>query len=229
MAKYPYKLNPDEFGAHQRTINWVEPGKKVLEVGCAQGFMSEQLVKKNCSVTGIEINKEAAKEAKKYCQKVIVGDVEDSETAAQLGKEKFEVIIFGGVLEHLKDPETSLKRLVKYLDKKGKVIISVPNVAFLTTRLQILLGRFEYADWGNLDKTHLRFFTQDLILEMVNNCGLKVEKMDYTSNFTQLPLHMKILYPLVGERRWWRKLEYKITGLWPRGLALQFLLFCRKK
>lgn len=229
MVKYPYKLDPDEFGTHQKAINWVEPGRKILEIGCAQGFMSEQLVKKDCSVTGIEINQAAAKKAKRYCQKVIVGDVEDLRTTAQLEGEKFEIILLSGVLEHLKGPEIVLKRLVKFLDKEGRVIISVPNVAFLTTRLELLLGRFEYTDWGQLDKTHLRFFTQDSILKMVKNCGLEVEKMDYIANFTQLPLYMQTLYPLLGTRKWWRRLEHKITGLWPRGLALQFLLFCRKK
>ncbi|MBZ5671576.1 MAG: hypothetical protein LAO04_17845, partial [Acidobacteriia bacterium] len=41
----------------------------------------------------------------------------------------------------------------------GTVIVSVPNVAHLWVRLSLLAGRFDYADRGILDRSHLRFFT----------------------------------------------------------------------
>lgn len=229
MGKNIYQLEYDKFGAHQKIIQWVEPVKRVLEIGCSSGYMSKELAKKDCAVTGIEINPEVAKEARKHCQKVIIGDVESQATIGKLGNKKFEVIILADVLEHLKDPESVLINLLKYLDRRGKIIISVPNIAFLTNRLLHLFGRFDYTDWGIMDRTHLRFFTRESILQLVGKSGLKLVKFDYVANFTQLPLYMQTLYSILGKRSWWRRLEYKITGLWPVGLAVQFLLVCQKE
>ncbi len=223
------RLSQDEFGAHQRIIGWVGKNKEVLELGCASGYMSKEFAKNGCRVTGIEIDSKTGEEAAEYGCKVIIGDVEKQSTIKQLVGKKFEVIILADVLEHLKDPERTLKNMVKLLGKEGRIIISVPNIAFLTNRLLLLLGRFDYTDWGIMDRTHLRFFTKKSILDLVRNSELIVEKFDYVANFTQLPFYMQTLYPILGKQRWWRKLEYKITGLWPAGLAVQFLLICHRK
>lgn len=229
MEKISYQLALDEFGAHQKIINWVGEGESVLEVGCASGYISAELKKKNCLVTGIEVNPESARKAKRHCLKVITGDVENHSTIKQLGQARFETIVLADVLEHLRNAQSTLENLVKFLKKEGKVVISVPNIGFLTNRFLHLLGRFDYTPWGIMDRTHLRFFTKGSILEVVKSSGLKVEKFDYVANFTQLPLYMQTLYLILGKRKWWRKIEYKITGLWLEGLAVQFLFLCQKK
>lgn len=229
MKMSVFRLEQDKFGAHQKIINWVGSNKKVLEIGCASGYMSKEFKKKGCVVTGIEINPEAAEEAKKHCQGVIIGDVEAQATIGELRNKEFGIIILADVLEHLRGPEVVLRNLIKFLEKKGKMIISVPNIGFLTNRLLHLSGRFDYTDWGIMDKTHWRFFTRDSILKLIEKSGLKVEKLDYVANFTQLPLYMQTLSPILGKKPWWRRLEYKITGLWPAGLAVQFLLICCRK
>lgn len=229
MKKAHYCLSFDQFGVHQRIIDWVVRGKTVLEVGCASGYLAKELGQKGCLVTGIEIDPQAAKEAEKHCQKVIIGDVESKRVRARLEGKKFEAIVLADVLEHVKDPQETLAGLTQFLKKKGKVIISVPNIGFLTHRINHLLGRFDYADWGIMDRTHLKFFTRRSILELVERAGLKVEKFDQIANFTQLPLYIQTLYPILGKKDWWRRLEHKIAGLWPEGLAIQFLLVCRKR
>lgn len=223
-----YQLELDEFGAHQKIIKWVGNNQTVLEIGCASGYVSKELTKRGCTVTGIEVNSGLAEKARRHCQAVIIGNVENPKIIEKLGIKRFEVIILADVLEHLKNPEWTLETLIKFLEKKGKMIVSVPNIAFLTNRLLLFLGRFDYTDWGIMDKTHLRFFTKKSILRLAKNSGLKVKQFDYIANFTQLPLYMQTLYPILGKRRWWRRLEYKINGLWPEGLAVQFLLFCQK-
>lgn len=223
-----FRLHLDEFGAHQKIIKETGDNRVVLEIGCASGYMSKALTEKGCKVTGIEFRSELAKMARKHCHKVIIGDIEDSRTIEKLGRKRFEVIILADVLEHLRNPERVLAVLTKFLKEKGKVIISVPNAAFLTNRLLLFLGRFDYTDQGIMDRTHLRFFTQQSILGLIKKLGLKVRKLDYVANFTQLPFYMQTLYPVLGNRKWWRRLESKITRLWPGGLAFQFLLFCQK-
>lgn len=226
--EFNYGLSLDKFGGHQKIINWVGSGKRVLEIGCASGYMSREFTKRGCAVTGIEINPDLARKAKKYVGRTIVGDIENRSIREKLKGERFEVMVLADVLEHLKDPEGVLSSLQSFLAKDGKMIISVPNIAFLTNRLLLFLGRFDYSDWGIMDKTHLRFFTKESILELVKNAGLVVEKIDPIVNFTQLPLYMQTLYPVLGKRDWWRKIEYKIGSFWPNGLAVQFVILCRR-
>ncbi len=227
MAVYTY--NTDRFGVHQKILSIVGRKKQVLDVGCASGYLCRELLKQDCLVTGIEINPKAAKVAEKYCRRVIIGDIENQTTMEKLRGEKFDVLILADVLEHLKDPENVLKGIVKFLSNNGEIIISVPNIAFLTNRLLLLLGRFDYTEWGIMDRTHLRFFTKRSVMELIEACGLRLEKSDYFINFTQLPLYMKIFNSFLEKRSWWRRVEYNIGKLWPEGLAVQFLLVCKKR
>jgi len=92
-------LNTDN--ALARLVKLVERKRKILEFGCATGYVSKLLKEEfDCSVTGIEINPEAAKEAEKYCERVLVGDMEEMDYARVLGNEKYDIAIFGDVLEH---------------------------------------------------------------------------------------------------------------------------------
>lgn len=229
MNKIIYFLNQDKFDVRQMMINWAGKGKKVLEVGCGSGKTTKELVEKRCQVTGIEIDTKRAIKAAKYCKEIIIGDIEERKTLKKIERKKFEVIILMEVLEHLKNPGNCLVELGTFLGKKGKMIISVPNIAFLTNRLWHLLGRFDYTDSGIMAKTHLIFFTKKTILRMVKSSGLEVIKFDWAVNFTQLPLFMSALYPLLGKRKWWRRIEYKIGCLWPEGLAIQYFLVCQKR
>ena len=104
MSKYhiqEIELNGES--SHAKLLKLVGTNKKVLEIGCASGYISKVLKEQlNCMVTGIEIDSEAAKEAEKHCEKVIVGDIEEMDFSTTLGKERFDVITFGDVLEHSK-------------------------------------------------------------------------------------------------------------------------------
>ena len=102
-------------------------------------------------------------------------DITDPEAVAHaLGDERFDVILFGDVLEHLTDPETVLARFVPYLEESGRVIVSLPNVAAWTVRLGLLAGRFDYQPSGILDETHLKFFTLQSAKALVQKAGLEL-------------------------------------------------------
>ena len=62
-------------GSHQKVVNLVGKNKVVLELGCGKGYVSERLKQNGCKVTGIDISKENVSRAKKFCDKVIVGNV----------------------------------------------------------------------------------------------------------------------------------------------------------
>lgn len=89
-----------------------------------------------------------------------------------------DLLLFLDVLEHLPNPEKLLRRLTAELAPGGTVIVSLPNIAHLSVSIPLLVwGRFNYADAGILDRTHLRFFVRESAVALMNGAGLKVDKI----------------------------------------------------
>jgi 2-polyprenyl-3-methyl-5-hydroxy-6-metoxy-1,4-benzoquinol methylase len=175
------RFNDGEGSSHTLVVGLVPQGARVLEFGCATGYMSEVLKsRKGCTVTGIEISPEAAELAREHCARVIVGDAEELDYGELLGKERFEAILFADVLEHLKRPGEVLERIRPFLSRRGRVIASIPNIAHGSVRLALLAGEFRYRDLGLLDNTHLRFFTRDGIHDLFEGAGFVITNWLYT-------------------------------------------------
>ena len=153
-------------------VDLVPPNSRVLEFGCATGYMSEVLAsRRGCSVVGIELVPAAAEIARRRCEKVIVGDAETLDLSEALGADRFDAILFADVLEHLRDPAALLKRVQPFLAEGGSLIASIPNVAHGSVRLALLGGEFRYRELGLLDNTHLRFFTRESIQDLFEQSG----------------------------------------------------------
>ena len=167
-----HRLNIDRL-----TISLIPEGSKVLEIGCATGFMGEYLIKeKRCEVYGVEMGGDEAREARKKLTDVIIGDIENKETIKKIKTlGKFDVILASALIEHLKDPWRALTSWKTFLKKNGLLIISTSNIAHWSVRQQILKGNFNYQEYGILDNTHLRFFTTKSFRKLVNDCGYRLE------------------------------------------------------
>src|SRR5690349_23499036 len=66
-------------------VDLASQGKRILELGCADGFISRHLTERGCRVTGVEIDSEAAEQAKKWCDKVVNQDLNDPGWLQQVG------------------------------------------------------------------------------------------------------------------------------------------------
>jgi 2-polyprenyl-3-methyl-5-hydroxy-6-metoxy-1,4-benzoquinol methylase len=176
--QHAFKYNQfqaDPGSTHSKIVSLVPPATRVLEFGCATGYMSEVLKNRlGCTVTGVEIDPEAAALAERHTERVIVGDAEKIDYAAELAGEEFDVVLFADVLEHLKEPGDVLRRIRPFLAENGDVIASIPNIAHGSVRLALLGGEFRYRDWGLLDDTHLRFFTRASIQDLFEETGYVV-------------------------------------------------------
>jgi SAM-dependent methyltransferase len=160
---------------HNLVVGLVERGSRVLEFGCATGYMSQVLRDRlDASVVGVELQAEAAEEATLHCDRVIVGDIEDLDLEAELGGERFDTVLFADVLEHLREPAPVLRRVRSVLAEGGAVVASIPNIAHASVRLALLGGSFRYREQGLLDETHLRFFTREGVEDLFESSGYLV-------------------------------------------------------
>ncbi|HEY8992980.1 MAG TPA: class I SAM-dependent methyltransferase [Candidatus Microsaccharimonas sp.] len=151
---------------------------KVLDVGCSSGNFGYELAKRlDCVVDGVEINPKDANEARKKLRNVYSINIETDDVAVI--KDTYDIIYFGDVIEHLVDPVAALKRTKTLLSKNGKIIFSIPNMAFIGIRLDLLDGNFDYTETGLLDKTHLHFYTKKEIEHVFEEAGFAIDTFDY--------------------------------------------------
>ncbi|MFZ2268215.1 MAG: methyltransferase domain-containing protein [Azonexus sp.] len=159
-------------------INEISAGRKlaILEVGCSTGYFGAALVAHGHQVWGVEPSPLAAEEARKQLTFVHDGNIEgffeNNPTV------KFDVIVFGDVLEHLVAPETVLQTSRAFLNHGGVVVASVPNVAHTAIRAMLLEGRWDYVDLGIMDRTHLRFYTRDSLVDLFSESAYLVRSVD---------------------------------------------------
>jgi 2-polyprenyl-3-methyl-5-hydroxy-6-metoxy-1,4-benzoquinol methylase len=105
---------------------------------------------------------------------VIVGDIDGD--ILPFGKGFFDCILYGDVLEHLRNPWGVLDRHREILRDGGTIICSIPNIRYYgVLRSLIFKGRWDYTPLGILDRTHLRFFTLKTIEDMLRETGFEVK------------------------------------------------------
>jgi 2-polyprenyl-3-methyl-5-hydroxy-6-metoxy-1,4-benzoquinol methylase len=152
------------------------PLGRVLDVGCGAGGVGRSLRAAGAShLTGIEINKRAAEEARSVYDEVHVGDAEQL-VATDVLQGHFDVIVAYDVLEHMVDPAAALRALRPLAAPGGRLHVSVPNARHVSLLKDLALrGTFGYTQWGHRDISHLRWFTRRDIEALVAAQGWTVE------------------------------------------------------
>jgi methionine biosynthesis protein MetW len=180
--------------SHRLLLDAVPPRSRVLDVGCAGGYLAVALRERECSVLGVEADFEAARAARVRGVDVVEGSVEDAPVQVALGSAgPFDALVCGDVLEHLVDPWSALAALARLLRPGGIAAVSLPNAAHWTVRRAVLRGRFPREDHGLFDRTHLRWLTLDDARDLVAGAGLDVVREAYTE--APLPLEAHVTLP----------------------------------
>ena len=150
--------------------------RRLLDVGCGAGGFGASLKQiRQIEVWGVELVSSVAATAKTRLDHVITGLFEPE---SELPGGAFDCIVFNDVLEHMIAPEQALRYARTLLAPGGAVLASIPNVRTLPVLWQLAVhGRWDYGDWGLLDKTHLRFFTKSSILRMFEDEGYTVKSI----------------------------------------------------
>lgn len=194
----------------------------ILDVGCANGANGKYLIENSIASTmiGFEYNAEMAEEAKKNYDQVFVGDLDELDILALLNGKKFDYVLFGDVLEHLKDPWNILKKISIALKPKGKIILSIPNVQHIDVFIHVYIkGVWPHNERGIFDKTHLRFFTKKTILELIDGAGLE-------------PIKFKRVYRLrdkKGSKFRYSPIEWLFKYIFKNIYTFQYIYLCETK
>jgi 2-polyprenyl-3-methyl-5-hydroxy-6-metoxy-1,4-benzoquinol methylase len=207
----PFNQRP--LGGHARLLSMTlaDAPRNVLDVGCSSGYLAVPLAAAGICVSGIELDPDAADDARASCEGgVLVGDIESMDLPFEPAS--FDAIVCGDLVEHLRDPGSTLARLRPLLRPGGRLVLSTPNVANWAMRLSLLGGRWRYTDRGILDRTHAHLFTRKTLTETVHAAGYRVVELDHTA-----PV------PVVGTPGV-ERLAHVVSRVRPSLFAYQFLL-----
>lgn len=189
---------------------------KVLDIGCGTGN-SLKWVKDNCAcewIGGVELNPEAAAEARNKLDDLYEGNIEHIDLPIK--PSTLDLILCLDILEHLINPWGVVSRLQKLLKPGGAFVVSLPNIRNRNVIFPLLFkGRWDYAEAGILDKTHLRFFVRETAIKLVESAGLHVD-MIRTTGLERKTQKSRIFLSLLPEYiRSFLVLQYLIRGIKP--------------
>ncbi|CAN5434703.1 class I SAM-dependent methyltransferase [soil metagenome] len=152
----------------QSIITKLKPEKgNLLDYGCGTGNFLIYCKKQNWKTYGIESNTKAKKIA--ISQNLIIFNNIDELTKEV--KEKFDIITLWHVLEHLYNPEETIRNLKKILNKEGYFLIAIPNnESYDATWYK------EY--WAAYDvPRHLSHFNQKTFKDFIVKSKLKIDRV----------------------------------------------------
>jgi methionine biosynthesis protein MetW len=152
--------------------------RRILDLGCSSGALGAALrERQGASVVGIEVDPGYAADARARLDEVVEADIEGLMGQADLEDRlgRFDCVIAGDVLEHLRDPWAVLRYAAGLLDLGGRAVVSLPNVRYWETFWQ--LGRrntWPRRSEGIFDETHLRWFTYRDARALLEQAALEV-------------------------------------------------------
>lgn len=193
-------------------------GRRVLDIGCAQGHLLGELKAGGWDCIGIDADSADVATCIARGLDVVELDI-TTDFPTSLGT--YDLVVLADVLEHLPDPVRVLRRVHSLLNPGARIVVSVPNVAHVSVRAQLLFGRFRYSARGILDRTHLRFFTQRTALELLTDSGFAVNQT------TSSAVPVELVWPALTSSRIGRvilKLNDCLPALWSGGFAYQHIL-----
>jgi glycosyltransferase involved in cell wall biosynthesis len=167
----PYQPKLTYASPHTFAFDRVQPGSRVLDLGCAGGYMASILKRrKNCFITGVDTSPAGDSSLDEFY-------FHDLNTGPpHINPSDYDVVLMLDVIEHLARPESFLEQLREKLatDPNVELVISTGNVCFFVTRLMLLLGQFNYGKRGILDMTHTRLFTFASLRRALEQAGFDI-------------------------------------------------------
>jgi glycosyltransferase involved in cell wall biosynthesis/SAM-dependent methyltransferase len=179
----PYTPKFGYASPHTLAFERIRPNSRVLDIGCAGGYMGEYLIRgKGCRVDGIDAFPLEGGQLSSF----LLHDLNEGIPPVRI--EDYDYALMLDVIEHLARPEAFLEELRVALSIKPglDLFISTANVGYFVTRFMLLIGQFNYGKRGILDLTHTRLFTFGSFERAISQAGFDiVERIGVPGPFPQ--------------------------------------------
>lgn len=174
--------------ARNELVRWIEATSgTVVDVGCGQGRLGEQLCRLGRRVVGIEPEWASARKASLVLDVVLPLPAEEGLAALRPPVGCF---VFADVLEHMTDPASILSRAARLLDTHGRMVVSIPNAAWAPVLRALAGGRWDATLAGVQARDHAFFTTPLSFARLCRECGLEVETLEPLGS--RLPVSLRV-------------------------------------
>ena len=219
-VKPRYQFKPGRYSSHTLLLEEFPvrgEGKRVLDIGCAAGYLSEILADRGFRVASIDWPGTPHPATVEFSG----ADLDDG-----LGPVAgpFDYIICADVIEHLRDPLRLLTECRARIAPNGVLVASLPNSAHWYFRWNVLMGRFPQHERGLFDSTHLHFYPWDGWVALLRRAGFEIESVRSSA----VPVGLAL--PKWGDSPVVRALErfsVMCAAVWKRLFAYQFIVRAR--
>jgi 2-polyprenyl-3-methyl-5-hydroxy-6-metoxy-1,4-benzoquinol methylase len=164
--------------ARLEVIERHKQGGKLLDVGCAAGFLLDEARQRGWETRGVEISQFASQYARQELKlDVFTGTLEGAKFPAA----EFDVVVLYFVLEHLRDPLALLQEISRILKPGGLLSLAVPNIAGLYFRLK----RKEWIAERTRHQSHFYEFSPSTLRRMLARAGLHTVALTSEGRYTR--------------------------------------------
>ena len=199
------EISKSRLSQFEEQISW---GKinQVIEFGSSYGQTLEDIGIKNKikNLIGFDLQKPQSSKIKFY-----------KEDLNQINLKKYnkqlkdaDLFLFLDTLEHLLNPIGFIKNLASIQKKGSYLVISCPNFKSIRMLFAYIKGQLPKEKYGYFDETHLHWFTENQLKNILINNGFKIKKIKFIYsknkllNFIQkfLPSRLTIQFLIVAEK-----------------------------
>ncbi|MFQ5505528.1 MAG: class I SAM-dependent methyltransferase, partial [Planctomycetota bacterium] len=214
-TQYRFKKAPTSL--HQFVLGQKLPRNlQILELGAGSGDVGLALYKRGGKVCAVDLKRPDRSFPYLYIEQDL-NEAFAEPVLRQMGRSAG-IVVALDVLEHLNEPEKSIRELRETLSPGGILLASTGNVAYAPLRLGLLLGQFNYGKKGILDLTHRRLFTIRSFCRTLEGEGFEIRKVRGFGPPIQ---------DMVGDSLVWRILD-RCSGflawIWPSLFSYQFIV-----
>ena len=122
-AEFLANWDPNFYGKYADTLKPEQPGGRALDVGCGVGQVVDRLTRAGYEAYGVDVSEPNIARARKFCERCQVYDGKQ----LPFPDSHFASVGALNVLEHVEEPESFLRELVRVATPGGKVVVSSPN------------------------------------------------------------------------------------------------------
>ena len=218
-TRVPYRLKESRFGSHMLLLDALPvsgAGRKVLDLGCCNGYFAALLAERGYRVTGVE---RPEGHGPGFPDHVCLIE-HDLERGLPCIDERFSFVICADILEHLRNPLELLRQARELLEPDGQLAASLPNSGNFYFRLNVLVGRFPKQDKGLFDRTHVQFFPWSGWVDLFEDAGLRIK--DVRSSAVPFTLALRTAPAWLTNGLEW--VSFQAARMWKTLFAYQFIV-----
>ncbi len=184
---YERQIDSNERSSLSVLASHIPPAAKILDLGCGSGAIGRHLQALRQStpqqqggvfIDGLTISADEAKLASAHYRRVEVADLDNVHLPSLFEAASYDIIICADVLEHIRQADRVLNECKQLLAPGGRVLLSIPNIAYSGLIAELMAGEFLYRPEGLLDETHIHFYTRQSLQRFLAEQGWASEHLE---------------------------------------------------